>query len=153
MDLLAQYGLIASMQPAFSGLWGQPGSGYYVPLLDRERADRMEIFPEIIKRGGVICGGSDSPVTLVDPLYGIACCINNPDPHRNVSVTDAIKIFTVNSAYATHQEKEKGTISVGKKADFTVIDRDPYRYACSDEIYNMKTLMTIKDSKITYRLT
>lgn len=151
MDLLAQYGLIASMQPAFSGLWGQPGSGYYVPLLDRERADRMEIFPEIIKRGGVICGGSDSPVTLIDPLYGIACCINNPDPRRNVSVTDAIKIFTANSAYATHQEKEKGTISVGKKADFTVIDRDPYRYACSDEIYDMKTLMTIKDGKITYR--
>jgi predicted amidohydrolase YtcJ len=152
MDLLAQYGLIASMQPAFSGLWGQPGSGVYVPMLGRERADRMEVFPEIIKRGGIICGGSDSPVTMIDPLFGIACCINNPDPLRNISVTDAIKIFTVNSAFATHQEKDKGTISVGKKANFTVIDKDPYRYASSDEIYNMKALMTIKDGEVTFRL-
>ena len=151
MDLLAQYGLVASMQPAFSGLWGQPGSGIYVPMLNRERADRMEVFSQIVKRGGIICGGSDSPVTLIDPLFGIACCIRNPDPRRNVSVTEAIKIFTINSAFATHQENEKGTISIGKKADFTIIDRDPYRYASSDEIYNMETLMTIKDGKITFQ--
>ena len=150
MDILAQYGLIASMQPAFSGLWGQPG-GIYVTLLDKDRALRMEVFPEVVKRGGIIAGGSDSPVTMIDPLYGIACCIRNPDPRRNLSVTDAIKLFTINGAYATHQENEKGSIEVGKKADFTVINLDPYRVADSPAIYDMKTLMTIKDGSITYR--
>lgn len=150
MDMLAQLGLIASMQPAFSGLWGQPGSGVYVPMLGRERADRMEVFSEIVRRGGIICGGSDFPVTLPDPLYGIACCINNPDPRRNVAVTEAIKIFTTNSAYAMHQEKEKGSIETGKVADFTVINLDPYVHAQSDKIYDMKALMTIKDGVVTY---
>ena len=98
MDMLAEMGLIASMQPAFTGMWGQPEGGYYELLFGRERADRMEVFPEVLKRGGIICGGSDSPVSLIDPLYGIACCIRNPDPRRNVSVTDAIRIFTTNAA-------------------------------------------------------
>jgi predicted amidohydrolase YtcJ len=151
MDMLAEMKLIASMQPAFTGLWGEPEKGYYDLLFDRGRAARMEVFPEIIRRGGVICGGSDSPVTLVNPLYGIACCINNPDPRRNVSVHDALKIFTINAAYSVHQEKEKGSIEVGKDADLTVIDRNPYEYADKAELYDMKTLMTIRDAEFTYR--
>ncbi|MDR2295777.1 MAG: amidohydrolase [Clostridiales Family XIII bacterium] len=151
MDMLAEMKLVASMQPAFSGLWGEPLSGYYDLCMGRERASRMEVFPEIIKRGGVICGGSDSPVTLIDPLYGIACCIDNPDPRRNVSVHDALKIFTWNAAYSVHQEGQKGSVEVGKDADFTVIDRNPYDCAGKDALYGMKTLMTIKDAKITFR--
>ncbi|MCQ4635190.1 amidohydrolase [Anaerovorax odorimutans] len=150
MDMLAELGLIASMQPSFTGMWGQPEGGYYELLFGRERADRMEVFPEIIKRGGIICGGSDSPVSLVDPLYGIACCIKNPDPRRNVSVTEAIKIFTANAAYSVHLEDRKGTIEAGKDADFTVVDKDPYQYADSHEIYEMKPLMTINGGKIVY---
>ncbi len=151
MDMLAEMNLIASMQPSFTGMWGQPEGGYYELLFGRERADRMEVFPEIIKRGGIICGGSDSPVSLTDPLYGIACCIKNPDPRRNVSVTDAIKIFTYNAAYSVHIEDRKGSLEVGKDADFTIIDRDPYEYASSDEIYDMKALMTIKGGKVAYK--
>jgi predicted amidohydrolase YtcJ len=151
MDMLADMKLVASMQPAFTGLWGEPMKGYYDLLFDRERASRMEVFPEIIKRGGIICGGSDSPVTLIDPLYGIACCINNPDPRRNVSVHDALKLFTWNAAYSVHQDGQKGSVEVGKDADFTVIDRNPYDCASKEEIYGMKTLMTIRDAKITFR--
>ena len=150
MDLAVDLGLVLSMQPAFSGLWGQPDGGYYELLLGRERADRMECFDEIVKRGGIVCGGSDSPVSLIDPLYGLACCINNPDPRRNVSVTEAIKIFTRNTAYAMHLEAEKGSIEVGKDADLTVIDRNPYDLADSPEIYDMKVLMTMKGGTITY---
>lgn len=150
MDMLAELGLIASMQPSFTGMWGQPEGGYYELLFGRERADRMEVFPEILKRGGIICGGSDSPVSLIDPLYGIACCIRNPDPRRNVSVTDAIKIFTTNAAYSVKLEDRKGSIAVGMDADLTVIDRDPYEYADSDDIYKMKAVMTINGGVIVY---
>ncbi|MDR2088247.1 MAG: amidohydrolase [Clostridiales Family XIII bacterium] len=151
MDMLAEMKLVASMQPAFTGLWGEPEKGYYDLLLGRERASRMEVFPEILKRGGIVCGGSDSPVTLVDPLYGIACCIANPDPRRNISVHDALKIFTLNAAYSVHQDGQKGSVEVGKDADFTVIDRNPYDCAGREEICGMRTLMTVKDAKITFR--
>jgi predicted amidohydrolase YtcJ len=151
MDLAAELGLVCSMQPAFSGLWGEPGNGYYDLLLGRERAARMEVFPEILKRGGVICGGSDSPVTLVDPLFGIACCVNNPDPRRNIPVLDAIKIFTINAAYSVHQDTEKGSIEAGKAADFTIIDKNPYDCARSKEIFETKVLMTIRGGVTTWQ--
>jgi predicted amidohydrolase YtcJ len=147
MDMLAEMKLIASMQPAFSGYW----DAYYHTTFDRERALRMEVFPEILKRGGVICGGSDSPVTPIDPLYGIACCIDNPDPRRNVSVHDALKIFTYNAAYSVHQEKQKGSIEVGKDADFTVVDRNPYDCVGKDAIYGMRAIMAVKDARVTFR--
>jgi predicted amidohydrolase YtcJ len=151
MDQAADMKLICSMQPAFSGLWGEPHKGYYDLLLGRERAARMEVFPEIIRRGGVICGGSDSPVTQINPLYGIACCICNPDPRRNISVHDALKIFTYNAAYSVRQEKEKGSIEVGKDADFTIVDKNPYELAGGREIYDMKVVATIKNARFTYR--
>jgi predicted amidohydrolase YtcJ len=146
VDMLAQMKLIASMQPAFSGLWDA-----IYPSLGAERAYRMEVFPEIIRRGGIICGGSDSPVTGIDPLFGIACCIDNPDPRRNVSVHDALKIFTRNAAYSVHEEKRKGSVEIGKDADFTIVDRNPYDCAGRDEIYGMKAIMTVKDAKVTFR--
>lgn len=149
IDLLVQHRLIASMQPAFPGLWGAPGD-VYVPMLGRERADQMEIFPDIYNKGGIICGGSDSPVTMVDPLFGIACCIDNPDPRRNLPITEAIALFTRNAAYAVNLEKSKGTIEIGKDADFTVIDKDPYVIGRTKEIYNMNVMFTIKKGEIMY---
>jgi predicted amidohydrolase YtcJ len=152
MDMAAEMGLICSLQPAFSGLWGEPVNGYYDLLLGRERAARMEIFPEIIKRGGIICGGSDSPVTLVDPIFGLASLLCNPDPRRNVSATDAIKIFTINSAYSVHEDKLKGSIDIGKAADFTIIDKDPYELEGKKEAYSIKVIKTIRADEPTYEM-
>ncbi len=151
MDMLVEMNLIASMQPSFTA-WDLPEGGVYEGMVGRSDADRMERFPDILERGGIICGGSDSPVTPIDPLYGIANCVRSKNPIRNIPVTEALKIFTINAAYSVHKENEKGTIKVGKIADLTVIDRDPYDYADSDEIYNMKALKTIKDGIITYSL-
>lgn len=152
MDMLAEMKLIASMQPAFAQFWGAPKGGYYEEMLTRKYADRMEVFSEIFKRGGIICGGSDSPVTMIDPIFGIAACMRNVDPRRNIPVIEAIKVFTYNAAYSMHIEDKKGSIKVDKQADFTVIDRNPYDYADSDEIYDMTVLRTIKDGKTTYKL-
>lgn len=151
MDMLAEMKLVASMQPAFAQLWGPPEGGFYESMLNRHYADRMEVFPEILKRGGIICGGSDSPVTLINPLFGIASCIRNVDPRRNIPVTEAIKVFTYNAAYSVNKEDVKGSIKPGKCADFTVIDRNLYDYADSDEIYDIKVLRTIRDGKTTYK--
>lgn len=150
MELLSELNLAASMQPAFSGLWGDPQTGAYQVSLGKQ-AEKMEMFPEIIKRGGRICGGSDSPVTLIDPLFGIASLINNPDPKRNISVTDALRTFTYNAAWAVHLEERKGSIAVGKDADFTIIDRNPYEYVDRREIYDMKVLYTIRGGEITFQ--
>lgn len=150
IEMAIELDLILSMQPAFTGLWGDPENGYYIDLLGKERAKKMEYFNEIIQSGGIVCGGSDSPVTLIDPLYGIACLLDNPDPERNVSVHDALKIFTYNSAYSVHEEKTKGSIEIGKDADFTIIDKDPYKSTKNKDFYSTKVLMTVKKGEVIY---
>lgn len=130
IEKATKMGLILSMQPMFSYLWDNPNGGEigkaYERMLNRKLADQSEVFPAIIKAGGIICGGSDSPVTLVNPLGGIHACCNAPQEFRRTSVYDAIKIFTINGAIANCQEDIKGSITVGKRADFVVLDRDPF---------------------------
>lgn len=122
-------GLVFPMQPVFTYYWDNPdipGGDTYEVCFGRERADAIDPLPKIIQAGGVICGGSDSAVTEINPLLGIHSAANAPNPIRRVSLDDAIKMYTINAAYAAHEEDEKGTIEVGKLADLTIIDRDPY---------------------------
>ena len=69
------------------------------------------------------------------------------NPVRNIPLTDALKMFTVNAAYAAGLEDSKGSIEIGKDADLTIIDRDPYEYQDSDELFEMKPIMTFNKGK------
>jgi predicted amidohydrolase YtcJ len=75
--------------------------------------------------------------------------VNSPNPVRNANLDDAIRMVTINGAYAAKMEDRKGSIEAGKDADFVVIDRDPYECANSKEIYGMTPLLTIREGKIT----
>ncbi len=143
-------GLILSMQPGFTYLWDKKEGGEFEMILGRERANRWDPFNRIIDAGITVCGGSDCPVTAIEPLVDIAHCVNGDNPVRNISVTDAIKMYTVNAAYAEAAENDKGSIETGKFADITIVDRDPYECAASKDIYDMKVLYTIKKGKIIY---
>ena len=148
--MAADFGIVLSMQPGFYYLWDRERGGDFEPFFGRERTNRMDPYPEIIKRGGIICGGSDSPVTRIEPLVDIATCVNGFNPVRNISVTDALKMFTINGAYAVHLEKTKGSLEAGKDGDVVVIDKNPYDYQNSALIYEMEVEMTIKNGKIVY---
>ena len=69
---------------------------------------------------------------------------------RVVPLTEAIKMFTTNAAYAIKAEDNKGSIEIGKDADFSVIDRDPYEYENSDELYEMKPILTMNKGNVIY---
>lgn len=152
IEKATKMGLILSMQPMFSYLWDNPNGGElgksYERMLSRKLADQSEVFPEIIAAGGIICGGSDSPVTNIDPLGGIHACCNAPQEFRRTSVHDALKIFTINAAIALWQEDIKGSITVGKVADFVVLDRDPYKD--SADIKDFVVEKTIVGGKVVY---
>lgn len=147
--MAAELGITLSMQPGDSYLWDGAG-GELAGILGRERADRMYPFNKIIDSGIVLLSGSDCPVADIDPLKYIAHCINGYNPVRNISVTDAINMCTVNPAYSLHSEKSEGTIEQGKKADFVVINKDPYEYAQSSELFDMHALITVKDGMVVY---
>ena len=119
-------------------------------ILGRERADRWDPVNRIIDAGITICGGSDCPVTAIEPLVDIAACVNGDNPIRNISVTDALRMYTTNAAYAAAAEDIKGSLEIGKLADIVVIDRDPYDYPDSRELYDMKVLYTIKNGEVIF---
>ena len=62
---------------------------------------------------------------------------------------DALKAVTVYGAYQYFEEKEKGSIRPGKKADLVILDRDPAKIK-TEEIRNIRILETIKDGEPIY---
>ena len=115
-------GIILSMQPAFEYFWG--GSGMYGKRLGA-RSIKTNAFKTIQDNGGIIIGGSDSDVTPINPLLGIQGTITHPTQKSRVDVLEALKMFTINGAYGVFQENIRGTITLGKIADFVVLDKNP----------------------------
>ena len=82
--------------------------------------------------GIVVAGNSDSPVSTADPLLRIQSMVTRTTAEgkvygsgQRVSVETALRIWTMGSAYASFEEDIKGSIEVGKLADFVVLSQDP----------------------------
>jgi len=60
--------------------------------------------------GIVLSGGSDAPCTLPDPLFGIYAACNHYIPGQSVTIPEALKMFTCNTAWTTFDEKERGSL-------------------------------------------
>ena len=87
-----------------------------------------------IDYGVVSTGATDYPPGPYEPLLGIQSCVTRTDrqgkvwgPSQKVSVAEALKLYTINGAYASFKENIKGSIEVGKLADLVVLDADPTR--------------------------
>ncbi|MGH2768500.1 MAG: amidohydrolase family protein [Actinomycetota bacterium] len=90
-----------------------------------ERALAMNPFRMMLAHGLVLAGGSDSPVTLLDPFGAMAAAAGHHVPGFSVSVDDALRMFTLGGALAAHEEWERGSLEVGKRADLCVVSEDP----------------------------
>jgi predicted amidohydrolase YtcJ len=123
-------GVIASMQPshAISDLFFAPAR------LGMERLAGAYAWNRLIKSGTIICGGSDAPVERGEPMIEFYAAVTRKStkgesgegwhPEQAVSREQALKMFTINAAYAAFEENDKGSIEVGKLADFTVLSAD-----------------------------
>jgi predicted amidohydrolase YtcJ len=85
-----------------------------------------------LRLGVVVAAHSDTPVSPVDPMFTLWCAANRVSAtgrvlgaRERVSAYDALKMMTFNAAYLLHRDHEIGSIRVGKRADFTVLARDP----------------------------
>ena len=101
--------------------------------------------------GVVIAGGSDAPVEIGDPRIEFKAAVSRKDLdgfhdkgwHLEQAVTreEALKMFTIWGSYAVFEEDIKGSIEVGKYADFIVLDSDP-RDVPADKIKEVRVLET-----------
>jgi predicted amidohydrolase YtcJ len=127
IDRMAKAGIMTGMQPAFIPAFiGQKHMEFYASLLGAARLNRVHPYRTILDHGIPICGGSDSPVTAYDPLAGIQAAVNHPNADERVTLHEALEMFTATAAWSAFEEKEKGTIELGKLADLVVLSADPF---------------------------
>lgn len=148
-----QLGVIASMQPYHcidDGVWAEKRIG-------KDRLKDAYPFKSLLNSGAVLCFGSDWTVAPLNPLLGIYAAVTrrtldgkNPDgwiPEEKISVEDAIRCYTINNAYASFEENIKGSIEVGKLADFVVLSEDILTIA-PEKIKDVKVEKVVFDGKV-----
>jgi predicted amidohydrolase YtcJ len=148
----AKLGVIASMQPshAISDLFFAPAR------LGMQRLAGAYAWNSLLKTGAVICGGSDAPVERGEPMIEFYAAVSRKSirgeqgdgwhPEQAVTREQALKMFTINAAYAAFEEKDKGSIEAGKLADLTILDRDIMKIS-EGEILKTRCLMTVIGGK------
>ncbi|MBA2585006.1 MAG: amidohydrolase [Chthoniobacterales bacterium] len=144
----ARLGVIVSMQPshAISDLFFAPAR------LGIDRLAGAYAWNSFLKTGAVVCGGSDAPVERGEPMIEFYAAISRKSTkgesregwHSEQAVTreQALRMFTVNAAYAAFEEIDKGAIEPGKLADFTVLSADIMKIP-EPEILNTRCVMTV----------
>ena len=111
-------GLILSMQPNFVGKW-QLAGGLYETRLEEEVVRGMNMFRVALDNGARVCFGSDG--MPYGPLYGIWSASTHPNQRVRLTPEEALRCYTLESAYASFLEGTVGSIAVGKRADFVVL--------------------------------
>jgi predicted amidohydrolase YtcJ len=152
-----EMGVIPSMQPSH-GI----GDLNFAP--DRLGPDRLGYaypWQQLVDRGLMILGGTDAPVEAGEPLIEFYAAVarkrldgsSGPGWHPELAVSreTALRMFTIWPANGAFQEDLRGSIEVGKLADFTVFDRD-IMSAPEADILGAKNVMTIVGGEIVYRM-
>jgi predicted amidohydrolase YtcJ len=137
--------LIASVQPHFVV------SDFWVFQRVGERRGRWVYpFKTLMREGIVVASGSDSPVEPINPLLGVWAAVTKANfAEERLSLDEAIRTYTLNAAYASFEEKLKGSIEVGKLADLTVLSEDLDRVP-PEKIRDVGVEMVIVGGKVVY---
>lgn len=150
-ERMQELGVVIIPNPVFMYVNGEKYLEYY--------GDRVEVmYParDYIEKGIIAAFGSDAPVTTVDPLLGIHAAVNREShlgtevgKKQSISVLEAIRAYTWNGAYASFEENIKGSIEVGKLADFVVLSESLMNVQAS-KIKDIKVELTMIDGKVLY---
>lgn len=98
---------------------------YIEELLGAERAKRLLPLRTMHDAGILLTGGSDAPVTLIDPIAGIYAACNHPNSDQSLDIETALRMYTSDAAAIGFEENEKGSLESGKFADFVVLNKNP----------------------------
>ena len=132
--------------------------------IGRERSRGAYAFRRLWDSGAVVSFGTDSPGTnasryYLNPMLGLYAAVTRktlsgqPEggwfPQEKITIEEAIKAYTLNTAFAAYEEDIKGTITTGKLADFVVLSQnlltmDP------DQIKDVKIVTTVVGGEVVY---
>lgn len=145
---IARLGIVVSSQPMFI----HSERGWLHKRLGAHRTPWTYPYRSLIDAGVRLAGASDAPVEMLDVLHALQCCVTREgfETHQCISAYEALRMFTLDAAYAQFEENMKGSISAGKRADLVVLSENPIRVA-PDRIASIKVLETIVGGMTIYR--
>jgi predicted amidohydrolase YtcJ len=147
--------VIASMQPYHAiddGRWAEARLG-------RGRARYSYAWRSFLDHGVTLAFGTDWPVAPLDPIQGLYAAVTratldgkNPGgwiPEEKITLPEAIEAYTMGSAFAEFQERDKGSITRGKLADMVIMSDNIFDVK-PEAIRNVKVQTTITGGKVVY---
>lgn len=151
----AKLGIIASMQPSHA-----IGDLHFAPSrVGLKRLEGAYIWQTFIKGGVIVPGGSDAPVERGEPMIEFYAAVARKDqkgfsgagwhPEEAATREQALKMFTIWPAFAAFEEQLRGSIEVGKLADFTILSADIMKIP-EAEILKTQNVMTVVGGEIVY---
>lgn len=153
----AELGVIASMQPTHC----TTDLRFCEKRIGQKRSEGAYAWRTMLDNNVHLAFGTDWPVEPLDPMRGIYSAVtrknietNFPEggwfPEQKLTVPEAVKYYTMGSAFAAFEEDIKGSLTVGKLADIVILDKDIFTIE-PEEILNTKAVTTIVDGKIVYQ--
>ena len=148
-----QLGVIAAMQ----GIHCTSDAPWVEPRLGAKRAEEgAYVWQKLMKSGAVVTNGTDAPVEDVDPIASYYATVTRKDKDGKVfygdqkmSRIEALRSYTLMNAYAAFEEDLKGSLSLGKLADITVLTKD-ITTVPDEEIKTAKVSYTIVGGRVVY---
>jgi predicted amidohydrolase YtcJ len=148
--------IIPSMQPSHA-----IGDLHFaIERLGLERIDNAYAWRNLIDQGLIIAGGTDAPVEIGDPRIEFYAAVTRKDVDgyyadgwnldQRLTRFEALKMFTIWPAIASFQEGVKGTIEVGKLADFSIFDQDLMSIP-EEKILESKNILTVVGGKVVFQ--
>jgi predicted amidohydrolase YtcJ len=129
LDRMAELGVSPSFFASHTYYWGDRHKAIF---MGPERAKRISPLKSALKRGIKFTLHSDCPVTPVSPLFCVFAAVNRITrngevlgPEFRLTPEEALRSVTIDAAWQTFDEKRKGSIEVGKLADFTILAENP----------------------------
>ncbi len=154
-ERFAKLHVIASMQPYHAiddGRWAEGRLGH-------DRARYSYAWRSFLDHGVTLAFGTDWPVAPLDPILGLYAAVTratldgkNPGgwiPEEKITLPEAIEAYTMGSAFAEFQEREKGSITPGKLADMVILNDDIFDLK-PEAVRNVKVKTTIVAGKVVY---
>ncbi|MCS6953333.1 MAG: amidohydrolase [Bryobacteraceae bacterium] len=159
---MKRLGVVANMQPPWLYLDGRTLLRHF----GQERLRYFHPYKTLFEEGVIVGGGSDHmqkigsrrSINPYNPFLGIWIVLTRRPrwldqplgPEQALSREQAIRLYTINNAYLTFQEKQKGSLEAGKLADFIILDRDILTCAV-DEIPEIQVERTYLGGRLVYQ--
>jgi hypothetical protein len=127
-----------------------------LPFYGGSRAERIFPHKSFLNAGIRVAGSTDNPCAPYEPLLGIQSCVTRRSKggellgeNQKLTLAEALKIYTLGSAYASFEEERKGSLKPGKLADVVVLKEDITKVS-PDEIKDVPISLTMVGGAVKY---